>query len=129
MKTCSTVLLFIFVSLNALAQKPINLALKMQLDSILQTDQGIREFVDSETTEKRKDTLAHFFNLGKDVLKKRAWSIMPKIDSLNLIKTEAIISKYGYPGKTLVGEPANTTVFYVIQHNPDQISKYYPLIE
>lgn len=129
MKPYSILLLFILVGLNALAQKPINLALKKQLDSILQTDQGIREFVDSETTEKRKDTLAHFFNLEKEVLKQRAWSIMQKIDSINLVKTEAIISKYGYPGKTLVGEPANTTVFYVIQHNPDQISKYYPLIE
>ena len=129
MKTYSIVLLSILISLNARAQKPINLTLKKQLDSILQTDQGIREFVDSETTEKRKDTLAHFFNLEKDVLKKRAWSMMPKIDSVNLIKIEAIISKYGYPGKTLVGEPANTTVFYVIQHNPDQIAKYYPLIE
>ena len=44
-------------------------------------------------------------------------------------KIEIIIAKYGYPGKTLVGEPTNTTAFYVIQHNPAKIAKYYPIIE
>ncbi|MCZ4244531.1 DUF6624 domain-containing protein [Pedobacter punctiformis] len=129
MKIYAVLLLIVFSSLTTLAQKSINFELKKQLDSILQTDQGIREFVDSETSEKRKDTLAQFFNYPKEELKKQAWNIMPKIDSINLKKVEAIISKYGYPGKTLVGEPANTVVFYVIQHNPSKISQYYPLIE
>ncbi|WP_316803876.1 DUF6624 domain-containing protein [Pedobacter nototheniae] len=129
MKIYSLLLFMIFSAVATLAQKPVHLKLKEQLDSILQTDQGIREFVDSETSEKRKDTLAQFFNYPKEELKKHAWNIMPKIDSANLKKVEIIISKYGYPGKTLVGEPANTAVFYVIQHNPTKISAYYPLIE
>lgn len=53
---------------------------------------------------------------------------MRKIDSLNIHKVEQIIAKYGYPGKTMVGEPENTAVFYVIQHS-NKIQKYYPLIE
>ena len=31
------------------------------------------------------------------------------------LKIDKIISKYGYPGKSLVGEPEN--FFYVIQHS------------
>ena len=52
---------------------------------------------------------------------------MREIDSLNLSEIENIIKKYGYPSKSLVGEPANKAVFYVIQHS-NQIDKYLPLI-
>src|SRR6478735_12106644 len=37
-------------------------------------------------------------------------------DRANLAKIEAIISEYGYPGKTLVGDKSNVA-FMVIQHN------------
>lgn len=114
--------------ISCFAQKPVDTTLKKQLSAILQTDQGIREFVDSETTEKRKDTLSQLLNYPKEFLTKNAWIIMPKIDSINIEKVEQIISTYGYPGKTMVGEPENTTVFFVIQHS-DKISEYYPLIE
>lgn len=125
-----TLLIFILAAatINCYAQKPFNIQLKKQLDTILKTDQGIREFTDSETSEKRKDTLALFLNYPKEVLNKSGWRIMSKIDSINLEKIKPIISKYGYPGKTLVGEPENTAVFYVIQHSA-KISTYYPLIE
>lgn len=100
----------------------------MQLDSILFTDQGIREYNDTETSELRKDTLSRLLGYTRSELKKRGWKIWQTIDSINLVKVERIISKYGYPGKTMVGKPANTAVFYVIQHS-NKISKYYPLIE
>lgn len=118
----------IVTSLNVFAQKPLHIALKKQLDSILQADQGIREFVDSETSSKRKDSIAQILNYPRELLEQNTWMAMQKIDSINVSKVEQIISKYGYPGKTLVGEPSNTAVFYVIQHS-DMISKYYPLIE
>jgi len=44
------------------------------------------------------------------------------------MKVEAIFRKVGYPGKTLVGHPANEAAYYVIQHS-DKIKKYFPLIE
>ncbi|MEE1945495.1 DUF6624 domain-containing protein [Pedobacter sp. KR3-3] len=119
----------IMMCLSCCAQQKINIGLKQQLDSILASDQGIREFVDTETSEARKDQLAKALGYSKEELKKKAWSLMNKIDSANFKKVESIVSKYGYPGKSLVGEPANTAVFFVIQHTPSQISKYYPLIE
>lgn len=47
-----------FISLSCYAQKPLNLELKKQLDTILRTDQGIREFLDPQVTDGRKDTIA-----------------------------------------------------------------------
>ena len=130
MSTMKTRLLFILSILSAscIAQKPINVPLKKQLDTILQTDQMIREFVDSEVTEERKKEIAKLLNYSRASLDKSVWAIMQKIDSINIEKVERIIGEYGYPGKTLVGEPENTTVFYVIQHS-NKISKYYYLIE
>lgn len=117
----------VLLSLNGSAQNN-NKSLTQQLDTILQADQGIREFLDTRVKETRKDTLAQRLNYPRAVLDKNAWTIMQKIDSVNFLKVEQIIAKYGYPGKTMVGEPQNTTVFYVIQHS-SKISKYYPLIE
>lgn len=125
-----TILLSILtaICMNSFAQKPINMELKKQLDTILQTDQAIREFLDSEVKDERKNAIAQLLNYPRMVLDKNAWGIMQKIDSINVQKVERIITKYGYPGKTLVGEPENTAVFYVIQHS-NKISKYYKLIE
>ena len=128
MKT-QLVSLLILLTLNCSAQKTINIDLKQQLNTILKTDQGIREFLDTEVKQARKDTLALLLNYPRAVLDKSSSIIIGKIDSLNLHKVEQIIAKYGYPGKTIVGEPENTAVFYVIQHSPKIIPKYYPLIE
>lgn len=123
-------LLFILTitTLTSLGQKTINTSLKHQLDTILTTDQGIREFMDTEVTAARKDTLEKLLSYPRALLDHQPWSVMQKIDSINIGKVEQIITKYGYPGKTMVGEPENTAVFYVIQHS-NKISKYYPLIE
>ena len=53
---------------------------------------------------------------------------MAELDSLNLITIAEIIEKYGYPGKTLVGEPTNISAWLVIQHS-DKIEKYFPVIK
>jgi hypothetical protein len=47
--------------------------------------------------------------------------------TVNLESVEEIINKYGYPSKSIVGEAANKTIFYVIQHSK-KIDKYLPLI-
>lgn len=53
---------------------------------------------------------------------------MAKNDSINIRRIEILILKHGYAGKSLVGEPTNETMWYVIQHS-NKIKKYYPLIE
>lgn len=111
-----------------IAQKAINTALKKELKAILETDQGVREYMDSETTEQRKEALQKQLGYSRELLMKSPWMVMAKIDSVNIEKADRIIARYGYPGKSMVGEPENTAIFYVVQHSA-KIEKYYPLIE
>ncbi|MGY4538411.1 TonB family protein [Mucilaginibacter sp. UYNi724] len=49
-------------------------------------------------------------------------------DRANLAKIDAIISQYGYPGKTLVGAYLSKVAFMVVQHNEnDAQEKYLPV--
>jgi hypothetical protein len=117
------------MGIPGIAQQGLDTILKKQLDSILFTDQGIREYLDHQVTESRKDSLSFLLGYSREELDKNKWGIMKQIDSVNLEKVEAIIQKHGYPGKSKVGEPTNEAVFYVIQHNYKAIPAYYKLIE
>jgi hypothetical protein len=109
-------------------QVKVNVDLKEKLNSILLKDQGIREVVNGNLTDSRKAVLLNDLNLKEvDIKGDNKFSLMRKIDSINIIEIEKIISEYGYPSKSLVGEPANKAVFYVIQHS-DKIEQYLPII-
>ena len=111
-----------------LEQVKINIELKDKLEAILLKDQGIREIVNGNLTNERKINLLNEMKLNEtDIEGSKRFDLMREIDSINLIETETIIRNYGYPGKSLVGEPANKAVFYVIQHS-NKIDKYLPLI-
>ncbi len=106
----------------------INVELKNELEGILQMDQGIREIVNGSLSGERKAELLRKMVLDeRDIEGNKLYSKMREIDSINLIKVESIIKVHGYPGKAIVGEPANKTVFYVIQHS-DKIDQYLPFI-
>jgi len=55
------------------------------------------------------------------------WAAMSKSDSINLIKVEAVLNKYGWVGPEVVGSKGNATLFLVIQH-ADSLTrdKYLP---
>jgi hypothetical protein len=122
-------LLLLFSGTQGKTQQGHNETLEKQLNDILATDQGIREYLGTKVTEARKDSLSQILGYSREELGKNVFAIMNKIDSLNLLKVEEIIQKHGYPGKSMVGEPANTTVFYVIQHAPSKIPTYFNLIK
>ena len=117
------------ITLNCKSQSTINEDLKKQLEQIVFTDQIYREFIDNNTSQERREEIAKLTNNTTENLYQNVFKIIEQNDKTNFEKVEKIVEKYGYPGKSLVGEPANTAVFYVIQHNPDKISKYYPIIE
>jgi len=120
---------FIFLSCVGYSQNGINKDLKIELDSIMKSDQILREFVDSETSEGRKKEILKEVGRENDPsFRKNIWSAINKQDSINLIKIEKIIAVYGYPGKTLVGEPTNESAWFVIQHT-SKIANYLPMIE
>ncbi len=112
---------------SAFAQTKLNVPLKRELDSILVEDQRYRELIVGMNNGKG-DSLETALHLPKGQLFTYIITNMTRVDSLNLRRVEAIVRRYGYPGKSLVGTPTNIAVWYVIQHSP-RIAHYLPLIK
>ncbi|MCF6298234.1 MAG: hypothetical protein L3J08_09685 [Flavobacteriaceae bacterium] len=109
-------------------QVKINVELKDKLETILLKDQGIRKIVSGNLSDKIKIELLTEMNINEsDIEGNKIYGLIREIDSTNLLEVERIIKKYGYPSKSLVGEPANKAVFYVIQHS-NKVDEYLPLI-
>ncbi len=128
MKNFLIIIAILCSTLNCLSQSKINQTLKKELDQILLTDQIYREYLDNSLSDERRIEIAKLTNHTLDYLKENIFNILQKNDSLNFIRIEEIIKKYGYPGKSLVGVPTNRAAFYVIQHTPAKIAEYYPII-
>jgi hypothetical protein len=96
--------------------KNINLDLVKQLDSIKKDDQTIRLLVDNLSPDSEQYKLL--------------WQEQPSLDKSNLVKIEAIIQQYGYPGRSLVGDSLYNVAFLVIQHsNLQTAEKYLPVLK
>jgi hypothetical protein len=60
---------------------------------------------------------------------KELWADINLKDSLNLIKVERVIGKYGWPGPEIAGRQGSQTVFLVVQHADIKTQeKYLPLM-
>ncbi|KMQ66930.1 hypothetical protein ACM46_00290 [Chryseobacterium angstadtii] len=105
-----------------------NIELKKELAQIYKDDQIYRELMQPNIAPERKAEIAKEKNLSPEDLGNGLIKIMDEQDQNNLVKVEKIIEKYGYPGKSMVGEPESYAVWYVIQHSP-KIEKYLPLIK
>jgi len=128
MKKC---LLYAFILCFSLsyAQTKIDENLKRELDSIMKSDQILREYANFDTSEDRKKEIEKELGRENDPnFRNGLWLEMQKRDSVNIIKVDEIIKHYGYPGKSLVGEPTNIAAWYVIQHS-QKIAEYLPMIE
>lgn len=116
----------IFMS-KIFGQGKINKALKAELDSIFKVDQRYRLFIQSDQFKPKTDSLAKKLKVGQGDVVRYMLQKIQENDSTNFQRVKEIIKEYGYPGKTLVGEPANQAAFYVIQHSKE-INAYLPLI-
>lgn len=110
------------------AQTIINTGLKSVLDSIYTEDQRYRQLLFSGELKTRADSLSKLFKVEPSQLQGYLMVAMQKADSLNMLAIDKIIKQYGYPGKSLVGEPANEAAFFVIQHSA-KIDNYLPLVK
>ncbi|MCV2484122.1 hypothetical protein OD917_04240 [Flavobacterium sp. SH_e] len=128
MKKSLLLILFLSFFCANYAQDKINQSLKIELDSIMKSDQLLREYVSVKSETRKEEIIKEAGYANDPSFKNRIWLIMKTQDSINLIKIEKIITEFGYPGKTLVGEPTNVAAFYVIQHS-SEIAQYLPLIE
>ncbi|MDY3547022.1 hypothetical protein PG291_00180 [Riemerella anatipestifer] len=128
MKCFSLILTLLLLTSCSVTQKQKE-NLKNELSLILKSDQELRELFTPDLKPERKNEILKSYNISEDKFQKFGWNLTVKNDSINLIKVEKIIKKYGYPGKKLVGEKLNTAVWYVIQHSKlPVIEKYYPLM-
>jgi uncharacterized membrane protein YphA (DoxX/SURF4 family) len=103
-------------------------ALKVQLDSIAELDQRYRKLMYLETEEERAAAAEEAGFEEDDYSMGRLWYRQEKIDSTNMEFIANILDIKGYPGESMVGE-ANKTAWYVVQHNPDFIGEYLPMIK
>jgi hypothetical protein len=125
--------IFIFLLLSffvqfANGQTVINLTLKGELDRIFQLDQQYRLLLASDALKLNPDSIAKYYGVETSKLQPFLINKMDSLDSFNIKRIDEIIKAYGYPGKSLVGEPANEAVFFVIQHSQN-IDKFLPLIK
>lgn len=98
----------------------MNQNLVSELETIFKNDQHGRKMIDS---------MQNKFGLESSELLQLMEEIS-LMDSINLQKVIAIISTHGWPGKNLVGDRGNQTVFLVIQHSDLDIQKkYLPLLK
>ncbi len=122
----ATLLLFV-MTIASHAQESFNLELKQQLDSLYYKDQKPRAVYMGDITGKEKTEVLQVLGCTVEEYDAQTWSIIAKQDSLNLLEAEEIIKVHGYPGKSMVGEPANKAIWYVIQHSK-KIEQYFPII-
>lgn len=116
-------------TLPAAAQTKLNFRLKHELDSLYEVDQRYRAMLFDSRINRNPDSLAAALGVAKPELNATIMGHMKRTDQTNLVRMQAILQQYGYPGKSLVGEPTNQAAWHVIQHAPKTIPQYLPQIK
>ena len=96
-------------------------AIRQQLEEIEQQNLELREKVMPTVKE---------FGFGSPQMDSLDARIL-KFDSISLIAVTTILDKYGWLGKSQIGEVANRTLFLIVQHAPNNATRkmYFPLLE
>ena len=112
----------------SLTNADIDFDLKNRLDSIAKYDQLYRPLLQETDLEKR-EALAQKLGLAKEDYTGDLWKKQRLLDTSNLKVVKNILDNYGYPGKSIVGEPTNLIAIDVIEHNPIHIDQYIDLFK
>ena len=118
-----------WLAVPAVAQTTPNLRLKHELDSLYELDQRYRAMLFNPRLNHRLDSLAAALGVSKEELNSAIMGRMIRTDATNLPRVQAILKQYGYPGKSLVGAPTNEAAWHVIQHAPELIPQYLPMMK
>ena len=96
-----------------------NPVLIARLDSVFQTDQGLRQDIDSVMQ-----------TYGRDSKEMQAhWARIAYYDSIHTLIVTDILDQYGWLGADVVGGKGSLTLFLVIQHAPLEVQqKYLPMM-
>jgi uncharacterized membrane protein YphA (DoxX/SURF4 family)/peroxiredoxin len=106
----------------------LDFGLKLRLDSIAVLDQRYRTLMQASSPE-ALEKLGKEMGLTKEDYTGDHWALQTVIDSSNMAFVEKYFIEKGYPGKSVVGKESSLAAWYVLQHNPDKIPTYLPLIK
>ncbi|MCG2430491.1 BT_3928 family protein [Aequorivita xiaoshiensis] len=106
----------------------LDLSLKQRLDSIGNLDQKYRRLMQTRSFEERKQ-LGESMGLSEAEYSGDLSEMQKVLDSINMIFVEKYFIENGYPGKSVVGEESSLVAWNVLQHNPDKIPNYLPLVK
>lgn len=106
----------------------LDLSLKQRLDSIGNLDQKYRRLMQTRSLEERKQ-LGESMGLTEAEYSGDLSEMQKVLDSVNMIFVEKYFIEKGYPGKSVVGEESSLVAWNVLQHNPDKIPIYLPLVK
>lgn len=110
------------------AKPKLDLSVKQRLDSIAVLDQKYRKLMQSKSLEERKK-LGESMGLSEAEYSGDLSQMQNVLDSVNMIFIEKYFIEKGYPGKSVVGEESSLVAWNVLQHNPDKIPLYLPLVK
>lgn len=110
------------------AKPKLDLSLKLRLDSIGVLDQKYRNLMQARSLEERKK-LGEKMGLSEAEYSGDLAKMQNVLDSVNMIFVERYFIEKGYPGKSVVGEESSLVAWNVLQHNPDKIPLYLPLVK
>ena len=110
------------------ARPTLDFELKNRLDSIAVLDQRYRVLMQANSPEEL-EKLGLEMGLSEEEYTGDHWAMQRVIDSSNMAFVENYFITKGYPGKSVVGEESSLAAWYVLQHNPDKIPAYLPLIK
>jgi len=110
------------------AKPNLDFNLKRRLDSIAVLDQQYRQLMRADSQEALKE-LGEKMGLTKEEYTGDHLALQTAIDTANMAFVEKYFIEKGYPGKSVVGEESSLAAWYVLQHNPDKIGAYLPLIK
>ncbi len=118
-KGWKTILVKIKTKINEY-EASLNQPLKKQLEKIYVKDQTLRHLLE-DVSKKFGQTSNEY---------RYFWEVINREDSINLVEVETIIKKYGWVGKSEIGEKANEALWLVIQHaDLATQEKYLPLLQ
>jgi len=96
--------------------KPDYEAWKSKLETVYDNDQKYRDRIEEITMTEGPGTDEY-----NDI-----WDKQTRLDSANLEIVKEMISQHGgFPGISVLGEQASSTIFLVLQHAPDQVQAEY----
>lgn len=111
------------------AMPDLDFELKRKLDSVGVLDQRYRVLTRIQSEEARAVMASQNGFQEENYSTEYLWSRQTEIDNSNMDFVAELLNSVGYPGKSKVGSESSTIAWAVVQHMPERIPEFLPLIK